>query len=148
MIKASRAPDKRSLNFESTTSVRAWYSIITTDSQHSKPVASDLLKQDFHAGTPKKLTTDITYVWTAEGWLYLAVVLDRYARAIVGWAINCRMTQHLVSGALTITVLHRQFPKNNIVHSGQGSQYCSTGYQQLCRSNAALLQHGAQSHLL
>ena len=108
---------------------------VTTDSQHSKPVAPDLLKQDFGAATPnQKWTTDITYVWTDEGWLYLAVVLDLYSRAIVGWAMNRRMTQHLVCDALTMALFRRHFPKGTILHSDRGSQYCSKRYQQLLRN--------------
>lgn len=109
---------------------------VTTDSQHARPVAPDLLKQDFRAGTRnQKWTTDITYVWTAEGWLYLAVVMDLYSRAIVEWAMSPRMKQQLVCDALTMALFRRQFPKGTILHSDRGSQYCSTGYQQLIRSN-------------
>jgi len=62
---------------------------VTTDSSHSRPVASDLIKQNFHAAASnQKWTSDITYVWTDEGWLHLAVVLDLYSRAIVGWAMT------------------------------------------------------------
>lgn len=109
---------------------------VTTDSKHSKPVAPDLLKQDFHAAAPnQKWTSDITYVWTDEGWLYLAVVMDLYSRAIVGWAMNQRMTQELVYDALTMALFRRRFPKTTIIHSDRGSQYCSQRYQQLIRSH-------------
>lgn len=109
---------------------------VTTDSTHSKPVAPDLLKQDFNATAPnQKWTSDITYVWTNEGWLYLAVVMDLYSRAIVGWAMNRRMTQHLVCDALTMALFRRRFPKNTILHSDRGSQYCSMRYQRLLRNN-------------
>jgi transposase InsO family protein len=68
---------------------------VTTDSTHSKPVAPDLLEQDFRTEAPnQKWTSDITYVWTNEWWLYLAVVTDLYSRAIVGYSTNRRMTQH------------------------------------------------------
>ena len=67
---------------------------VTTDSNHTKPVAPDLLEQDFFATAPnQKWDSDITYVWTGEGWLYLAVVMDLYSRAIVGWSMHRRMTQ-------------------------------------------------------
>jgi putative transposase len=108
---------------------------VTTDSTHSKPVAPDLLEQDFRVAAPnQKWTSDITSVWTDEGWLYLAVVLDVYSRAIVGWSMNRRMTQHLVCDALTMALFRRGFPKNTIIHSDRGSQYCSQRYQQLIRS--------------
>lgn len=109
---------------------------VTTDSNHSKPVAPDLLEQDFSAAAPnQKWTSDITYVWTDEGWLYLAVVMDLYSRAIVGWAMNRRMTQHLVCDALTMALFRRGFPQNTIIHSDRGSQYCSRPYQRLIKTN-------------
>ena len=75
---------------------------VTTDSNHSKPVAPDLLEQDFSAATPnQKWTSDITSVWTDEGWLYLAVVMNLYSRAIVERTMNRRMTQHLECETLT-----------------------------------------------
>lgn len=84
---------------------------VTTDSNHSQPVAPDLLEQDFTATAPnQKWTSDITYVWTDQGWLYLAVVMDLYSRAIVGWSMNRRMTQHLVCDALTMALFRRHFP--------------------------------------
>ena len=109
---------------------------VTTDSNHSKPVAPDLIKQAFSAEAPnQKWTSDITYVWTDEGWLYLAVVMDLYSRAIVGWSMNGRMTQQLVCDALTMALFCRRFPKGTILHSDRGSQYCSKRYQRLLRSN-------------
>ena len=82
----------------------------TTDSKHLKPVAPDLIKQDFSAAAPnQKWTSDISYVWTDEGWLYLAVVMDLYSRAIVGWSMNQRMTQQLVCDALTMALFRRRF---------------------------------------
>jgi putative transposase len=109
---------------------------VTTDSAHSNPVAPDLLKQDFSAVAPnQKWTSDITYVWTNEGWLYLAVVLDLYSRAIVGWSMDRRMTQQLVCAALTMALFRRDFPKTTIIHSDRGSQYCSHRYQRLLKNN-------------
>ena len=120
---------------------------VTTDSNHSKPVAPDLIKQDFHAGAPnQKWTSDITYVWTDEGWLYLAVVMDLYSRAIVGWAMNRRMTQQLVCDALTMALFRRRFPKATIIHSDRGSQYCSQRYQQLIRSNGLCCSMGHKAN--
>ena len=105
---------------------------VTTDSTHAKPVAPDRIKQDFHAAAPnQKWVSDISYVWTEEGWLYLAVVMDLYSRAIVGWSMHRRMTQHLVCDALTMAVFRRHHPTGTILHSDRGSQYCSTRYQRL-----------------
>ncbi len=107
---------------------------VTTDSNHLKPVAPDLIEQDFSATAPnQKWTSDISYVWTDEGWLYLAVVMDLYSRAIVGWSMNRRMTQHLVCDALTMALFRRNFPKGTIIHSDRGSQYCSKRYQRLIK---------------
>jgi transposase InsO family protein len=107
---------------------------VTTDSNHNKPVAPDLIKQDFTAAkVNEKWVSDITYIWTDEGWLYLAVVMDLYSRAIVGWSMDKRMTQQLVMDALTMALFRRKFPKKTIIHSDRGSQYCSTTYQKLIK---------------
>jgi len=119
---------------------------VTTDSNHSKPIAPDLLEQNFSATAPnQKWTTDITYVWSDEGWLYLAVVMDLYSRAIVGWSMNRRMTQHLVCDALAMALFRRQFPIGTIVHSDRGSQYCSKRYQKLLSNNALRCSMGRRA---
>jgi transposase InsO family protein len=106
----------------------------TTDSNHDKPVAPDLVQQDFTAAAAnQKWVSDVTYVWTDEGWLYLAVVMDLYSRAIVGWSMDKRMTQQLVCDALTMALFRRGFPKGVIIHSDRGSQYCSKAYQRLIK---------------
>ena len=73
----------------------------------------------------------MTYVWTDEGWLYLAVIMDLYSRAIVGWSMGNRMTRQLMCDALTMALFRRGFPKAVIIHSDRGSQYCSKLYQGL-----------------
>ena len=104
----------------------------TTDSDHDQPVAPDLIKQDFTAlSANQKWVSDMTYVWTDEGWLYLAVIMDLYSRAIVGWSMGNRMTQQLMCDALTMALFRRGFPKEVIIHSDRGSQYCSKLYQGL-----------------
>ena len=109
---------------------------VTTDSNHDKPVAPDLIEQDFSAHAPdQKWVSDITYIWTTEGWLYLAVVMDLYSRAIIGWSMNARMTQQLVCDALTMALFSRGFPMSVIIHSDRGSQYCSKRYQRLIAVN-------------
>ena len=109
---------------------------VTTDSEHHKPVAPDLLQQDFTAQDPnEKWVSDISYVWTGAGWLYLAVVMELYSRAIIGWSLQQRMTQRLVCDALTMALFRRGFPKGVILHSDRGSQYCSRRYQTLLRQN-------------
>ena len=107
---------------------------VTTDSNHDKPVAPDLVEQDFTATQAnEKWVSDITYLWTDEGWMYLAVVMDLYSRAIVGWSMQRRMTQRLVMDALTMALFRRKFPKGTIIHSDRGSQYCSAAYQKLIK---------------
>lgn len=108
----------------------------TTNSNHNLPVAPNLLQQHFEAEQPdQKYVSDITYIWTNEGWLYLAVVMDLYSRLIVGWAMSERMTASLVCDALKMALWRRKRPQGVIVHSDRGSQYCSHDYQQLLREN-------------
>lgn len=111
----------------------------TTNSHHRLAVAPNLLHQDFNAQYPnEKWVSDITYVWTNEGWLYLAVVMDLYSRMIVGWSLSERMTSALVIDALQMSLGRRKKPQGVIVHSDRGSQYCSHDYQKLL-SNHGLI---------
>jgi putative transposase len=88
---------------------------VTTDSDHGKPVAANLLEQDFFASAPnQKWCGDITYLWTDEGWMYLAVVLDLYSRKVIGWSMSKRMKSTLVCDALTMALWCRGFPKGVI----------------------------------
>lgn len=104
----------------------------TTYSKHNLPVFENLLDQDFKATAPnQKWVGDITYLWTDEGWLYLATVIDLYSRQVVGWAMAERMTADLVCDALQMAVYKRKRPKGVIFHSDRGSQYCSHAYRQL-----------------
>jgi len=82
--------------------------------------------------------SDITYIATDEGWLYLAVVLDLYSRLVVGWAMSERMTAKLVCDALRMALWRRKMPTGVIVHSDRGSQYCSADHQRLLRDNHLL----------
>jgi len=111
----------------------------TTNSKHNLPVAPNLLNQDFNATAPnQKWVGDITYLWTDEGWLYLAVVIDLYSRTAVGWAMSERMTAGLVCNALTQALWKRKMPRGVIVHSDRGSQYCSKEYQALIAKHALI----------
>ena len=93
----------------------------TTNSDHSLPVAPNLLKQDFTAAAPRqKWVGDITYLWTDEGWLYLATVIDLYSRRVVGWAMSERMTAQLVCDALQMALWRCYKPRGVIVHSDRG----------------------------
>lgn len=105
---------------------------VTTDSDHQLPIADNLLDRDFSADAPnQKWVQDITYLWTREGWLYLAVVIDLYSRAVVGWSMNERMNASLVTDSLTMAMFRRGMPKGVIIHSDRGSQYCSYAYRDL-----------------
>ena len=105
---------------------QGWRAKATTDSRHSLSVTPNRLNQNFSASQPnEKPYTHITYVWTNEGWLYLAVVLDIYSRKIIGWSQSHRMTRQLVIDALNMALWRRKIPAKAIVHSDLGSQYCS-----------------------
>ena len=102
----------------------------TTDSHHAWPVAPNIINQDFTASKPdEKWGADISYVWTRQGWLYLAVVIDLFARRVVGWAIGDRLHRELALAALRKAVAMRRPSKGLIHHSDRGSQYCSIDYQ-------------------
>jgi len=102
----------------------------TTDSNHKMPVAGNLLGQKFEVSGPNKVwVSDITYVATDEGWLYIAAVKDLYNREVVGYAMSERMTQELVGTALIRAVKTRKPAPGIILHSDRGSQYCSNNYR-------------------
>lgn len=104
----------------------------TTDSHHGGPVAANVLEQDFGAGqADRKWGADISYIWTIEGWLYLAVVVDLFSRRIVGWATSDRLKKDLALTAMKRALILRQPPPGLIHHSDRGSQYCSGDYQKL-----------------
>jgi len=105
---------------------------VTTDSKHAFNIAPNLLNRNFSADQPdQKWVVDISYIWTREGWLYLAVVLDLYSRRVIGWAVSSRMKRDLAIRALNMAMALRKPPKGCIHHSDRGSQYCSRDYQKL-----------------
>jgi putative transposase len=106
----------------------------TTNSKHSLPVAPNLLDRQFAVAVPNKVwVTDITYIATDEGWLYLAGIKDLFNGELVGYAMNARMTQNLVMQALFRAVAAQRPGKGLIHHSDRGSQYCAHAYQKLLR---------------
>lgn len=106
----------------------------TTHSAHTLPVAENLLKQDFSATKPnEKWVSDITYIWTEEGWLYLAVILDLFTRKVVGWYAAARMDVSLVLEALDMAIKNSGHIDGVILHSDRGSQYCAKVYQEKLR---------------
>ncbi|EBF4220912.1 IS3 family transposase [Salmonella enterica] len=111
--------------------------------EHGLPVSENLLKQDFNASGPnQKWSGDITYLRTDEGWLYLAVVIDLWSRAVIGWSMSSRMTASLVCDALQMALWRRKRPKYVIVHTDRGGQYCSADYQALLKRHNL---HGSMS---
>lgn len=111
----------------------------TTNSKHDLPVAPNLLERQFEVAEPNRVwTSDITYIWTAEGWLYLAVVMDLFNRRIVGWSMNNRITRRLVIDALRMAFWLRHPVLGLILHSDRGSQYCSDDVQKLLKTYGVL----------
>jgi transposase InsO family protein len=107
---------------------------VTTDSKHNLPVAPNLLNRDFSASAPnQKWVSDLSYVWTDEGWMYLAVIIDLYSRAVIGWSIQPTMTKQLVCDALMMALWRRRFPRGVLFHSDRGSQYCSHEFQKMLK---------------
>jgi len=109
----------------------------TTDSKHALPVADNVLDRQFDAVAPNRAwVSDITYVRTGQGWLYLAAVMDLFSRKMVGWAMAPAMPTELVASALRMALQQRRPPPGLLLHSDRGSQYASRDYQ------ALLDQHG------
>lgn len=110
----------------------------TTDSNHKLPVAPNLLEQDFTATAPNQAWVgDITYIWTAEGWAYLAVLLDLYSRRVVGWALRKTLSRDLALAALEHALTCRRPSPGLVHHTDRGSQYASREYRR------RLSDHGA-----
>lgn len=115
---------------------RKLHKVSTTDSKHTYPVAPNLLNRQFSAERPnEKWLTDITYIPTKEGWLYLATVLDVCSRRVVGWAMDRHMDEGLVERALQMAATHRQPEEGVLHHSDRGSQYAAHNYQRLLNAH-------------
>ncbi len=113
---------------------------VTTKSNPAHAVEPNLLDREFTAGKPnQKWTSDITYIRTKEGWLYLAVVLDLFSRRIVGWAMSNRITSDLVVDALEMAVQQRKPDAGLLHHSDRGSQYTGKAYRELLAANKMLV---------
>ncbi len=103
---------------------------VTTDSKHGLPVAPNLLDRNFTPTGPDQVySSDITYLWTDEGWLYLAIVLDLFNREVIGWSLKPRMTTDIVLDALTMAWFRRRPAPGVLHHSDRGSQYASQAFQ-------------------
>jgi putative transposase len=109
----------------------------TTDSKHDFPIAPNVLKRDFTASAPNQVwVTDITFLWTAEGWLYLAVILDLFSRRVVGWATSENVDRHLALAALDQALARRRPDAGLVHHSDRGSTYASHEYRRALEDGA------------
>jgi putative transposase len=109
---------------------------VTTNSNHNQPVFENLVKRDFDIERPDQVyAADITYIWTQEGWLYLAVVIDLCTRKVVGWSMSSRMKARLVCDALQMAIWRRQPSAGLIHHSDRGSQYASKAFRRLLKGH-------------
>jgi transposase InsO family protein len=114
--------------------------VVTTNSRHDNPVAPNLLQRDFTAPEPNtKWVTDITYLPTAQGWLYLAVVLDLYSRLVVGWSMSVHCDEELAENALRMALARRCPSPGLLHHSDRGSQYTSRAYRQLVEQSGMIV---------
>ncbi len=102
-------------------------------------IAPNVLDRQFHASLPnKKWVADFTYIWTAQGWLYVAAMIDLYSRCVVGWSMNTQMTAGLVADALMMAIWRRDKPDALLHHSDQGSQYTSGQFRGLMEDNGVM----------
>ena len=116
----------------------------TTDSRHQLPVAPNLLAQNFTATAPYQVWVgDITYIWTAEGWSYLAVLLDLYSRRVVGWAMRKSLSCELALAALDHALTCRQPPIGLCHHTDRGSQYASRAYRRVLERHGVVASMSA-----
>jgi len=112
---------------------------VTTDSRHSHPVAANELNRNFTASAPNKIwVTDITYIWTREGWLYLAAILDLFSRRVVGWSLDSHIDRTLALDALAMALKTRHPEPGLLHHSDRGVQYASVEYQSQLRDHDIL----------
>jgi transposase InsO family protein len=115
------------------------YKVTTTNSNHKYRVFANLLERNFNVDRPNKVyVSDITYIRTDEGWLYLATVIDLYSRKIIGYKMSNRMTKDLVISALLNALKARGYPQGVIVHSDRGSQYAANEYKRILKQHNLL----------
>jgi len=108
----------------------------TTDSGHIYPIAPNILNREFDVDQPDRVwVSDITYVWTLEGWLYLCIIMDLFARMIVGWSMGTRLSSELATSALSMAILHRTPSEGLLLHSDRGVQYASEPFRKMLSEN-------------
>ena len=112
---------------------------VTTDSKHQLAISPNLLNRDFFSASPdKKYVGDITYIWTDEGWLYLATVIDLYSRRVVGWSMDKTMKSPLVNDALRMALWKRKPRQGLLWHTDRGSQYASDSHRELLQEHGII----------
>ena len=112
--------------------LRRRYKVVTTDSKHNHPIAANVLERNFKALAPdQKWVADLTYVATAQGWLYVALIMDLFSRKIVGWAMSANMPVDLPLEALKVAYGWRQADARLVHHSDRGSQYAAQAYREV-----------------
>lgn len=138
-ITCSRKRVARLMREEELSALRKRRRVVTTKSDKTHPVALNLLNREFEAYSPnKKWVTDITYIPTVQGWLYLAVILDLYSRMVVGWSMSGNCDEELVERALDQAIARRRPDPGLLHHSDRGCQYTSRAYQ-ACLEQAGIL---------
>lgn len=129
-------------------SLNGWFSIVkkrfkvTTDSKHKEPICKNILNRKFDVERPNKVwVSDITYIKTATGWLYLTTVIDLYDRQVIGWALSTTMhTEKTIIPAWNMAISKRKIDKPLIFHSDRGIQYASKDFRELLKGNANITQ--------
>ncbi len=123
--------------------------VVTTKRDVSHPVTPNRLDRDVTATEPNsKWVTDVTYVPTTQGWLYLAVILDLYSRAVVGWSMSAHCDEELVERALDMAVVRRRPKAGLLHHSNRGCQYTSRAYRRRASASSDGREHVTQRQLL
>ncbi len=119
--------------------MRKKFKVNTTDSNHNLPIAPNILDRDFNSDlADTKYVGDITYIHTAEGWLYLATVIDLFSRKVVGWSMDDNMRVSLVNDALEMAIKRRNPPAGLIWHTDRGSQYASYAHKDLLQEHGII----------
>ena len=135
-LRTSRRRVERLMRAQGLCALRKRRRVRTTDSRHRLPIAPNRLLRDFTAPAPNRVwTTDVTFIWTHSGWLYLAVLLDLFSRRVVGYAMSSRNDEYLVLSALRRARATRRPPRGLVHHSDRGSVYCGKRYQALLASH-------------
>ena len=112
---------------------------VTTDSRHKYPVAPNLLERDFTTDLPDQVwVSDITYLWTRTGWLYLTAIIDLFSRMVVGWSLSSSLGHEMVLTALYRAIRQRRPPKGLIFHSDRGVQYACNGFTKVLKKHGII----------